>query len=267
MSDNQRINNQNYFVPGFLNLKKNQYLITVGFMIFFAFIGFAFGSIYKFQYEAESVLITNIEIVADANITEIMVDSQLELVRQLMYHPDITDTVILVEKNAGNPITLDQLKKKSVIERRLNSTIIKVRDYDPQIAARIANSWAEAAFDKLSEAYEHALLVSEAKWLLTSIEDCLSDETLFETGFCDSLSPEIVEVYTKNAQEIILKESGYSLGLTKEIQISQFQPCSVPSEPIPGIKANIVLSGALVGLILSMIFYELPFFKNINEAK
>jgi len=236
-------------------------------MILFALIGLILSFFYKFQYEAESVLITNLELVENTNITEIMVDSQLELIRQLLYHSDITDSVILVEERAGNPITLDQLKQKSVIERRLNSTLIKVRDEDPQIAARIANSWVKAAYEKLSEAYKHALLVSEAKWMLTSIEDCLTDETLFETAFCKNLTPEKVILYTDQAQATILKESASSLGLTKDLQISQYQLASIPSEPIQGKKANLMLIGTLVGLVLSMIMYELPCFKNGDEVE
>lgn len=267
MSQKQTLIDPNNFVPGFLKLKKNHYLLTFGLMIVFSFIGFIVGNFYTFQYEAESVLITNLELVEDTNITEIMVDSQLELVRQLMYHSDITDSVLLAEEKAGNPINLDQLKKMSVIERRLNSTLIKIRNYDPQIAARIANTWVEAAYERLTIAYEHALLVSEAKWMLTSIEDCLTDEKLFETPFCESLTPEIVDSYTEKAQATILAESAASLGLTKDLQISQFQLASMPSEPIQGNKANLMLLGALFGLVLSMILYELPFFKHLTEAE
>ena len=267
MSQNQTLTHPDTFVPGFLRLKRNQYLITFGLMVLFALVGLIVGSFYKFQYEAESVLITNLELVEDTNITEIMVDSQLELVRQLMYHPDITNSVLRVEEETGNSITLDQLKSMSVIERRLNSTIIKIRDTDPNIAARIANSWAKAAFERLSTAYEHALLVSEAKWMLTTIEDCVTDEKLIEVPFCENLTPEQVALYTQDAQETILKESVSSLGLTKDLQISQYQLASVPTEPIQGNQASLILIGALVGLVLSLILYELPFFKHLTEVE
>lgn len=267
MSDKQSRSDSFNFIPGFLKMRRNQYLITFGFMVFFALLGLLVSFGYKFQYEAESVLITNLELVEDTNITEIMVDSQLELVRQLMYHPDITDMVLSVEKEAGNPITLDQLKSMSVVERRLNSTIFKIRDYDPSIAARIANSWAKAAFERLSTAYEHALRVSEAKWMLTTIEDCVTDEKLFEVPFCKNLTPEKVTLYTEAAQETILKESASSLGLTKDIQISQYQLASVPTEPIQGNQASLIIVGALVGLVLSLILFELPFFKQFAEVE
>ena len=258
MSNNQSFNDSNSFIPGILNLRKNGFYLTVIFMLVFALIGLAVGSFFNFQYEAEAVLITNLELVEDTNITELMVYTQLELVRQLMFHPDITDEVLQVEHDAGNPISLEQLVKKSVIERRLTSTLIKVRDTDPLIAARIATTWAEVAFERLTEAYEHALLVSEAKWILTSTEQCLTDEKVFATAFCESLSIEEVEDKTNAAQETILAESPYALGLTKDLHISQYQPAAVPSDPVQGRRGNMALTGALVGLVLSLIYFELP---------
>ena len=196
-----------------------------------------------------------------------MVDSQLELIRQLMYTDEITERVIAIENQSGNNITLDQLKRMSVVERRLNSTLIKVRDYDPLIATRIANNWIKAAYERLSIAYEHAVLVSEAKWMLTSIEDCLTDEKLVDVGFCKNLSPEKVRVYTQQAQQTILRESPLSLGLTKDIQISQYQLADTPTQPVQGKSSNFMFIGSLAGIVVSMIMYELPAMKNRTEAE
>lgn len=254
----------NFFVPAFFKMRKHQYLLTVGLMLLGALIAFFLSSFIKFKYEAESVLITNLELVENTNITEIMVDSQLELVRQLMFHPDITNAVLKVEQEAGNPLTLDQLNKMSQVERRLNSTYIKVRSNDPQIAARIATTWAKTAYERLSQAYQHALLVSEAQWTLTTIEDCLTEEILNQTYFCRNLNPEKVQTLTSESQAVLLAESANSLGLTKDIKISQFQPAAVPMEPVRGSRSSMILLAALAGLVFSLILYELPAFKSID---
>lgn len=236
-------------------------------MIFFAIVGLLVSFVLVPKYEAESYLITNLELVQDTNVTEVMVDSQLELIGQLMYHPDITDEILRLEEFAANPITLAQLKKSSLIERRLMTTVIKVRDQDPEIATRIANNWVVIAFDRLSEAYVHALLVSEAQWTITSIEDCQTDPEVIETGFCQNLTPEEVNNLTDEAQAVILAEAPKAMGLTKDLQISQFQPASVPDKPIQGARSNLMLSGALIGLLLSFIAFELPVFKDQAEAE
>ena len=264
MNDNEVLE-ENTFVPAIFKLKKNQYLLISLMMIFFALLGLLGSFLIKPNYEAKSVLVTNFELVEDANITEIMVYSQLEIVRQIMLHPDITDVVIRLEQEAGNPISLEELKQMSVIEGRLNSTLVKIRSAEPEVAARIATNWVEVAYNRLSEAYEHALLVSEAKWVLTSSEKCLTDEKVFDTAFCETLSLDSLEKQTDKAQAVILAEGPKSLGLTKEIQISQFQPASIPTKPIQGGKANFMLIGALIGLVLSMITFEMP--RNSKKVK
>ncbi len=261
-SDNHSI----YFVPGFLRMRKHQYLISFVMMIVFAIVGLVISFMLSPKYEAESFLITNLELVQDTNVTEVMVDSQLELIGQLMYHPDITDEVLRLENEAGNQITLAQLKKNCLIERRLMTTVIKVRDGNPAVAARIASNWVEIAYERLSQAYAHALLVSEAKWTITSIEDCQTDPRTLETGFCQNLTPDEVNRLTDDAHAVILAEAPYALGLTKDLQISQFQPAALPEEPIQGARANLMLAGALIGLVLSLIVFEFPGFKDQAEV-
>ena len=253
--------NRNFFVPGFLRVRREQYLISFILIIFFASAGLLVSLLFPPEYEAESFVITNLELVTDTNVTEIMVDSQLELVRRIMYHPDIVAEVLLLEEAVGNPITYTNLMEKSQIERRLMTNIIKVRDADPETAARIANHWAKVSYENLSQAYSHALLVSDAHWTITSIEDCQSDPLVNETEFCQNLTPEEVARLKYDAHEVILAEGPQTWGLTKDLKVSHFQPASIPKKPIQGARANLILAGGMIGLLLSLIVYELPEFK------
>ena len=263
--NNNEVLEEHTFVPALFKLKKNQYLLISLMMISFALLGLLGSFLIKPKYEAKAVLVTNFELVEDTNITELMVYSQLEIVRQIMLYPDITDEIIRLEQEAGNSINLEELKQMSVIEGRLNSTLVKIRSAEPEVAARIATNWVEVAYERLSEAYAHALLVSEAKWLLTSSENCLTDEKVFDSAFCKNLTLENLEEETDKAQAVILAEGPKSLGLTKEIQISQFQPASIPTTPIQGGRGNFMLIGALAGLVLSMIALEMP--RNSKKVK
>ena len=144
--------------------------------------------------------------------------------------------------------------------------LIKIQDTGPQITKRIADAWVEPLLI-VEQAYPHAFLISEAKWIITSIEDCLSDELVFETNFCQKLTAEKADLLIDEAKKVILEEDPLSLGLTKEIQISQYQQASLPSEPIRGGQANTMFIGALTGLLLSFILYELPVFKTGDLKK
>lgn len=265
-TDDSYKHSSSYFVPGFLKMRKNQYLVTFILIVIGALLGYLASLFIKPVFEAESRLITNMELVEDANINEIMVDSQLELVRELLYHRDIVDSVIETETSAGNPIDLAYLKDHTTLERRLMTTLIQVRSGDPLIAQRIANTWVKQAFDRLTAAYDHALLVSEAKWLLTSIENCQKDQAVQETNFCMTLDVNEVNKLTEQAQEVITVESPYALGLTKDLQISQYQEAPLPSKPIHANRSNLILVGALLGLVLSLILLETPILYKKDQA-
>jgi|LSQX01.1.fsa_nt_gb capsular polysaccharide biosynthesis protein len=266
MADTERIDSERYFVPAFLQMRKNQYLLTVLLMLGFALLGFLISLFMKPVYEAESVLITNFNVVQGDNVTEIMIDSQLGIIGELMYSKPIVDEVLESENSVGNPLDLAQLKKISTIERRLMSTLILVRDTDPEIATRIANTWVISAFTHLSEAYDHALLVSEAKETLALIEKCKDTDAFKESNLCKSLDFQKLDELISTAQQSIKQETPKALGLTKEIQISQYQLASEPQEPVQGKRANLILAGALIGLVFSFILQEMPVSKKSVRA-
>ena len=255
-----------YFTPGFLSMKGQQYLFSVILMLAFSLAGFLVSLFIPPQYEAVSYLITNLEVVQDTNVNEIMIDSQLELIGQLLFHPDITDELLAIENEANNPLSLSDLKAKSNIERRLMTTLIKVRDKDPIISARIGTNWAQIAFRRLNEAYSHAILVSEAKGMIVTIEGCSSELVISDTDYCQQLFSEDVEKLVSEVYSIVETESPNAWGLTKELQISQVQPAALPTKAIQSTRANFIFAGALVGLLISLIAYEFIIFQTDNEG-
>jgi len=84
---------------------------------------------------------------------------------------------------------------------------------------------------------------------------------VLETSFCQNLTADEVNNLTNYAHDVILVEAPKALGLTKDLQISQFQPASIPEESVQGTRSNLMLAGALIGLVLSLIVFELPVFK------
>lgn len=258
MADDEKQVSEGYFIPGFFKMRKNQYLLTFLLMLVFGLIGFGISLLIKPVYEAESVVISNFEVVQGGNVTEIMIDSQLGIIGELMYSQQIVNEVIESENAAGSTLNLSQLKKNSTIERRLMSTVIKVRDTDPETAVRIANTWAITAFNQLSAAYDHALLVSEAKETLAVIEKCKNDDFFDKSNLCKSLDMQKFEQLISTAQQTIKQETPKALGLTKEIQISQYQLAEVPEKPLYGKRADLILAGSLIGLVLFLFVQEVP---------
>jgi len=101
-------------------------------------------------YEARALVSTNLELVQDANITEIMLDAEINHIGELVFHPEVVSALIEKEASLGNALTLEQLKKITSVERQLMNTVIKVRDQNPEVAARIASEWAEILYTRLT---------------------------------------------------------------------------------------------------------------------
>jgi uncharacterized protein involved in exopolysaccharide biosynthesis len=238
-------------------------------------VGYLCGFFLPPIYEAKAVLTTNIDIKENRPvITEIMVDSQLNYIGQLMFNPKIIDPLLSQEAGLGNPIKLEDLEAMSSIERQLMNTIIKVHGKDPAITARIATSWAKLAFETLLEAKSHVLTIAEANQELSFIESCFpSKRTVTEDvptkaadgAFCDGLSYETARTQLDEATKILNAEETKTLGLTTYINVSQFIPASLPINPSSNNQGMMTLSGMIIGIVVGIIFIDIRWHNKSNE--
>lgn len=245
------------FRPRIFRARATDWLGVAGIMLLGALIGFTFSLFFPPKYEAVSKLTTNLEVVTDTNVTEILVDAQVDIVGTLVFHPDVVERVEQSLAEEGMSYTSTELISKTKIERQLMSTLIKVRDVDPEVAALIASTWAENAYERLTEAYPHALALSEAKASQAMLTGCLEDALKQELPFCQSLTLETVEKLLSETEAVILEKSPLSLGLTGELNVSQYQPAPIPDRPVAFQRSILILAGALAGLVFSLLFGEL----------
>jgi len=151
------------------------------------------------------------------------------------------------------------------------STIVKVRDNDPVIAARIATNWAKIAFETLLEAKSHVLAIVEAKQQLAFIEVCFPTNPdnaadkptiVTEKAFCEGLTFQSAEAKLEEATRVLAAEESKTLGLTPYINISQYIPASVPVTPISQNQGLMTLSGMVIGIVVGIIFVDMRRLKN-----
>ena len=261
--------------------RKNQLLMNYPWIPFLLMIvlggviGYLLGFLLPPIYEAKAVVTTNIDLKENRPmVTEIMVDSQLNYVGELMYNPKIVDPLLLHEANLGNPMTIENLKSMASIERQLMNTIIKVHSKNPEIAARIATNWAELAFETLMEVKSHVLATTEARKELAFIEACfpsapdgIKDEPINSTceSFCEGLSYQTALAKLDEATKVLAAEETKTLGLTAYIDVSQFIPASLPQTPASNNQGMMTLSGMIIGIVLGIIFVDIRRLNKIDE--
>ena len=207
-------------------------------------------------YEATFMVTTNMRISMTEEITEIMLDAAINHVGDLVFHPDVVDELISVEATQDNPLTLEVLKKITSVERRLMSTLIKVKWTDPQVAARIANTWGIIFYEKLNDAYEQSLIANSLSAYQAELETCLSNTTESECGsYCGLEKDELVAEITYTTAQIAAAKSD-SLGLSSDLNISQYQEAEVPTQPLRYSRGALILAGSGLGFITALIILE-----------
>lgn len=208
-------------------------------------------------YEAVSIITTNMEITPTGTVNELMYDSQINYISHLAYHLPVLEELFYLEAEKGHYLNNTEfVHEDTSVERELMNTVIKYRHTDPVIAARVVTTWGKLLYDALIKAYPHGVLVSEAKSQLDRIDSCVNCENTTLTTFCANLTEEDITRINEEAKQIILVETELSLGLTREINISSYQPAFVPEKPLRFTRGSLILSGNFIGLLLAIMFNE-----------
>ena len=221
-----------------------------------ALLGLAVSMVFKPVYEAQATITANVEIVRNYPITEMMVDSQMTLIGSHVYDSQLVAEVLRAENSIGNILSYEDFRKNASFERQVMNTILKYRDHDPQVAQRVVNTWANAFYGQLIEAYPYGLEVSEARDTLQQIMKCQVEEKKQETEFCQTLNPEIEAQLKEKANSIILEKAALSMGLTSAFSIGTVIPSDIPEEPLRYTRGSMMLAGLALGTASGLMLVE-----------
>ena len=164
---------------------------------------------------------------------------------------DVLDAVIKKLNEIGNPVDVQSFKKTCFTERSLNEIIFSCIDKSPEKAKLFVDTWGEIAYSKLREALVHSrnfdVLLSRQKQLENCLE--LSSFSINSNYYC--------QIDTKISQELtanLEKEFNLSKGLFSGISVSPEASSTFPDHAIRNNMNTMVLSGAILGLIISVCY-------------
>lgn len=204
-------------------------------------------------YEGKAILSMNMELVPGNNITEIMVDAEINHIGELAWHPDVLSSLFAAE----SAIDEESLRRNGSVERQLMNTVLKYRSADSSTAANVATSWASSLFERIQAAYPYALKVSQAKELLTAIEDCRLKPENTILPFCIALNEQNAATMISEANLVIEENFSYSLGLTKDLNPGSVIPAANPAPQVANRRGALILAGTLAGFSLGVVLTEL----------
>ncbi len=159
-------------------------------------------------------------------------------------------------------LDVSTFKKSCFTERQVNSILFRCQSTDPTVGTRWANQWAMVSHEIFSEAYFHALKYESLMREQLSYESCIQQSYfIFPTpAECLDILPDNLSF--DNLNQMLQQELLLSKNIFPGIRFSDVISAEIPQKASRYQTNNLVLSGAIFGLLVSFIFLV-----NLNNGK
>lgn len=157
--------------------------------------------------------------------------------------------------NIDDPnLNISNFKNSCFIERQVNSILFRCQSTDPAIGTQWANHWTIVSHEVLSETYFHALNYESLKRGQLSFESCIQRSYfIFPTPIeCLDLLPDHLSIEDFN--QLLQQEMLLSKNIFPGIKFSDVIPAEIPQKASRFQTNNLVMSGAIFGLLVSFLF-------------
>jgi uncharacterized protein involved in exopolysaccharide biosynthesis len=206
--------------------------------------GWAFHFFNPPIYEATSVITVNMDF-QKRHLTQYEQDYAFNAAGAIGTSDVVDGQVVTDAKKNGIQIELDQLQQQMFLERKQSVWELHIRDRNPDIAARLANLWAQDFTEALNAALVHAIHADQIQSQMDSINIGLAASGSY------ILSPEAQTTLKKLSDEL-LQEQRSSQGVISIMKFAQTGSAPVPQSPVLYRLALLVLAGAGIGFVVSL---------------
>lgn len=216
-------------------------------------LGLAFSALRPAVYEAEAVLAVSIDYGRTAPLELIVEDRLLDRVwAYLTSDMVLTDTLERMRDGEGSDLpwgTPAELRKNARLEARLSRWTFIGSHSDPNVAATIANAWAESAQEALSEALDHA-------WRAVELQEGVFFPNCLQI-LHGPTKEELWECFSRGArvgpQQVaaLREEINAAHGVSPMVSYSFVDRAFPPASPVIRDRGWLVLSGTFAGLLIA----------------
>ncbi len=228
-------------------------------LVLTAILGAGLGLLINFMqppiYSGEAKIVTAIDFNRTGALDDIARDQLLGAAEDLMTVPGTFAAAAEDAALQGYVLDGAEFRQIAVVERGLYTWTLRVTDTDPKIAADLANIWALRSFDRLKEAYRHAVMAETLLQRADELAGCLEKAAAVEPGqpLCGytrlaDLQPELEQLSAAAERE---RSAAYGLSTAMTYALSD--PAQPAVEPVRNSRAILVLAGILIGLVIGFI--------------
>lgn len=229
-----------------------------------AFLGGVLGwSIHFFRapvYEATASLLITMDF-DERELTQYEMDYAFSAAGGIIESGTVQDQLVARARAAGIQISAEELSRDSVAEGRQSVWELHVLHHEPQVAAELANLWAQVALEELNTALGHASLADQLEQQTNLLEACLPFPPGVEAPEayprpapkeCARYTLAEIQTLVQDWQAQQENERVLSLGLLSSFSFSVNDLAEPPASPRNYDLAGMTLAGALIGLVISL---------------
>jgi uncharacterized protein involved in exopolysaccharide biosynthesis len=206
--------------------------------------GWAFHFFNPPVYEATSVITVNMDF-QKVHLTQYEQDYAFNAAGAIGTSDVVEGQVVTDAKNNGIQIELGQLQQQMFLERKQSVWELHIQNRNPEIAAKLANLWAQDFTEALNAALAHAIHADQIQSQMDSINIGLAASGSY------ILSPE-AQTALESLTDELLQEQKSSQGVISIMKFTQTGSAPVPQTPVLYRLALLVLAGAGIGFVVSL---------------
>jgi len=206
--------------------------------------GWAFHFSHPPLYEATAVVTANMDY-QKRQLSQYEEDYAFGGAAAIATSDEVENQIITEAQIRGIPINIDQLQQQMYLERKQSVWELHIRNQNPEIAAELANLWAEKFEAALNAALGHAIRADQIQAQIDAINNSLS------TSGSPEPSPD-TQTALQNLTDELSQEQQASQGIISIMKFALTGSATVPQKPVLYYLANLVLAGACIGFVVSL---------------
>ncbi|HEY5158404.1 MAG TPA: Wzz/FepE/Etk N-terminal domain-containing protein [Anaerolineales bacterium] len=238
----------------------SRWWITIILALIGGIIGWGFHFFHAPVYEATSILTVNMDF-SQRVLTQYEEDYAFNAAGNIINSTAVKDQIVTKAQTDGISVDPTRLAQQMFAERRQSVWELHIRDRDPQIAAELANIWAQMAKDALNAALEHALGAEQFQNQVDLLEACqpVAPGTTESTPLpspipqdCGRYSLADIQTEIQSWANALVQEKNLSFGILPVMEFALTGEASIPEKPVLYNRASLTLAGALIGFVISL---------------
>ena len=260
---------------GAFDLARRRWWLIVIFVLAGGLFGWGFSRLHAPRYVAQAMLVINIDYQqapelfpkTDDHYTE---DHIIGAANAVVISTYVLDQVNADLQERGISVDWQKYTRNLASERKSSQFWLRVRDTDPDLAAAVANLWAEKAYLALVEFHQHAVKAKVLRDYLAAMSACPPPPEIEPRppSICGNGSLAEIQQAVETVTAQIEAEAYASNALIPAVTFSLARKAVVPVTPVAYRVSLLLAAGALLGCAMGIVAVQMskgrPFTAAVN---